>query len=136
MPERRVLIVGETPSLGRSIADLLEADGLPVRFVLDAESERPWATLADRFPVLVVASAGYFCSTVRRWARGEIPRGTLVVVGSHDPLVRPAPGLTAVPLPLAPGPLVGMVRHLLLAASGAPASGPPPGSDRSAPGSG
>lgn len=113
MTARPVLVVGETPSLGRSIVDLLEAGDLTTRFVLDLDTEGPVATIGGRFAVVVVASTGYFCATARRWIRGEIPGAALVVVASHDPALKSGGGLHAIDLPLAPDRVLRVVRELV-----------------------
>lgn len=112
-PSRRALIVGETPSLGRSIADLLEAWSVPSRFVPDVSVEGPIATLAERFPVMVVASNGPFSTTARRWLQGEFPGIALVVVGSRDPALTGVASVHRVELPLVPARLVATVRDLI-----------------------
>lgn len=106
-------MVGETPSLGRSIADLLESENVPTRYVHDVEAEGPLASLAGRYSVVVAACSGYFCATARRWIRGEIPGVKLVVVGSRDPLLGTTPGLRQVELPLQASRFMGTVRELL-----------------------
>ncbi|HTT14777.1 MAG TPA: hypothetical protein VMG81_03240 [Thermoplasmata archaeon] len=105
-------MVGETPSLGRSIVDLLESVGIPARFALDVDAVAPLETLGRRHPLLVVASNGYFCATARRWSQGAIPGVALVVVGSRDPAVAVLRGIHRIPLPLVPDQLVTTVRGL------------------------
>ncbi len=116
MESRGVLVVGETPSLGRSIADVLEAGGVPIRLVYDVSAAHPLATLVERYPVVVVACNEHFCATVRRWAREEFPGVAVVVVGDRDPGLALFPGLHVVPLPLRPAPFVARVGELLAAA--------------------
>lgn len=111
-----MLVVGETPSLGRSIADVLEAGGVPIRLVYDVSAAHPLATLADRYPVVVVACNEHFCATVRRWAREEFPGVAVVVVGDRDPGLALFPGVRVVPLPLRPASFVAQVGELLAAA--------------------
>ena len=94
-----ILVVGETPSLGQSVTDLLDAANLPVEFVHDIGSKAPLANLAARYPVVVVACNSYFCTTARRWAQGELPKVALVVVGSRDPLVLAEPRSVPYPSP-------------------------------------
>ncbi len=108
-----VLVVGETPSLGRSIADLLESGDVPARYVHDLTAEPPLSDLARRFPVVVAACNGLYCTTARRWARGELPDVELVVVGSRDPSVVGGANLHLVPLPLLPAKFLGLIRGLL-----------------------
>lgn len=113
MSSSSVLVVGETPSLGRSIVDLLESAGIESRLVADIGAEPPLGTLADRFPLVIAACNEPFCVTARRWARGEFPRTRLVVVGSRDPTLAGMPGATIVPLPLVPRPFVSLASALL-----------------------
>ena len=110
MQSPEVLVVGETPSLGRSIADLLESGNVPCRVVYDISAERPLGTLSQRFRMIIVACNERFCATARRWARGEIPKSELIVVGSRDPALASMVGVRVVPLPLVPGPLLALVR--------------------------
>jgi hypothetical protein len=112
MERATVLVVGETPSLGRSVTDILDAAELPARFVADLDGEAPLETLVARHPVLVVASNSYFCSSARRWVRGEMPHVALVVVGSRDPVVAANANIRAVALPIAPSPFLTMIRQL------------------------
>jgi hypothetical protein len=116
VPPVQVLVVGETPSLGRSIADLLEAWEVPNRYVHDLSVEPSLETLHERCPVVVVASNGPFCPTARRWLRSELPKVELVVVGSRDPALASAAGIHTVELPLARDRLPGLVRDLLASA--------------------
>lgn len=101
-----LVVVAETPSLGRSVLDLLESGGHPGRLVFDLPSELPpdWVRSSD--PVVVVACNSPFCRTARRWASGEFPRLRLVVVGSRDPLLATLPRVEVVPLPLHPATLL------------------------------
>ncbi|HTZ62102.1 MAG TPA: hypothetical protein VMC82_05640 [Thermoplasmata archaeon] len=122
-----ILIVGETPSLGRSISDLLESAHIPHRLVYDVSAAHPLATLAARHPVLVAACNEYFCATVRRWARAEFPGVTLVVVGDRDPGLGAYAGIRVVPLPLVPAPFLELLGSLL-----DPAPGPRAGTDSDA----
>jgi hypothetical protein len=107
-----VLVIGETPSLGRAIADLLESSDVPVRFSRDILSESPLATLAQRHRVVVTACTGFTCDTARRWRRGETPGVHLVVVGSWDPSLTPHENLYVVDLPLRPERFVELIRGL------------------------
>ncbi|MGA7922667.1 MAG: hypothetical protein WCA77_01665, partial [Thermoplasmata archaeon] len=85
MEKRGVLVVGETPSLGRSIVDLMRTEYGVVRMVYDVSEEAPLSTLRERFSVVIAACNGYFCATARRWMRGEFPGVNLMVVGGRDP---------------------------------------------------
>ncbi|HTT73281.1 MAG TPA: hypothetical protein VMG99_03930 [Thermoplasmata archaeon] len=113
MQPRSVLVVGETPSLGRSIVDLLEAAELPATFVADVEADGPLPSIGHRHSVVIAAASGYFCTTARRYFRGELPRVALVVVGSRDPLVGRLPAARRFNLPLVPGQLLEGVRSLM-----------------------
>jgi len=111
-----VLIVAETPSLGRSIADLLESGGISSRLVYDlydVRAERPLRRVAERYPVVVAACNERFCATARHWARGELPNVAMVVVGDRDPGLASIAGVQVVPLPLLPSPFLLRVRQLL-----------------------
>ena len=109
-----VLVVGETPSLGRSITDLLETENVRARHVLDLRDEGELSRLWLRAPVLVAASNGPFCTTARRWIRGEFPGVALVVVGSRDPVLTPELNrVHLVALPLQPDRFLGLIQELL-----------------------
>ena len=111
MEETSVLVVGETPSLGRALVDLLEADGVSVRYLPnlgDSEKSRVEAP-----SVIVVASNSPYCSTARRWLGGEFSASRLVVVGSRDPMVSPVSGIYRISLPLQAAPFLQTVRLLL-----------------------
>jgi hypothetical protein len=105
-----VLVVGETPSLGRSIADLLESSDVPTQYVPDLQSGQP---LPETCRVVVAACNGPYCATGRRWARGELPNVELVLVGSRDPAIVGSDRLHLVELPLLPPEFLSMVRGLL-----------------------
>src|SRR5580658_10826508 len=53
MRAQTVLVVGETPSLGRSVFYLLVSCSVPCRFVHDVVAESPLFNLAERFPIVV-----------------------------------------------------------------------------------
>lgn len=118
MPDPELLVVAETPSLARSIADLLTGENIPARCLLDLQGEAPLVTLADRYPILIVASAGPYSATVRRWIQGEMPRVELVVVGSRDPKIPEDRRIHRIGLPLSFPEFLGLIRDLR---SGAPA---------------
>lgn len=113
MAPPEVIVVGETPSLGRSIADLLQSGSIPCRLVGNLDAAHLDAGAERAGPVVIVACNQPYCLTARRWAAGEIPHARLVVVGSRDPLLATLKGLRVVPLPLVPGPLVNLTRELL-----------------------
>lgn len=108
-----VLVIGETPSLGRSIVDLLESGGMRARYVADLQGQEPLSTLWNRYPVVVAACNEHYCATARRWAGGELPNVALVVVGARDPLLARAGKLHLVPLPLLPAGFLGLIHELL-----------------------
>ncbi|MGC2033909.1 MAG: hypothetical protein WA761_00515 [Thermoplasmata archaeon] len=112
MGESAVLVVGETPSLGRSIVDLLEAENVPVRLVRDVDEEPSLLSLSSRFPIVIAACNGYICTTARRWARGELPDVAMIVVGARDPELAFMPGIHTVSLPLRPNPFLSLVRAI------------------------
>jgi hypothetical protein len=113
MEGSEVLVIGETPSLGRSIIDLLESGNVRARYVLDVGPELPMTTPRHRTRVVIAACNGLYCATARRWARGELPNVDLVVVGSRDPTVVGGGNLHVVPLPLMPAQFLALVRRLL-----------------------
>jgi hypothetical protein len=113
MPRGGVLVVGETPSLGQSIVDLLESERLRAQYVYDVESEAPVSSIGDRFAVIVVACNEHFCVTARRWLHGELRNVPLVIVGSRDPILATTKGVYQIPLPLQPGLFLDTIRELL-----------------------
>ncbi len=126
MRPAELLVVGETPSLGRSVADLLESEGFTVRLVPDLGIESPLYRLAERNPVVVVVSNGYFCAAARRYANGEIPGVSLVVVGSRDPVVTAHRAIHPIGLPIEVEPFLGLIRSLLDLPGGISAGDSPP----------
>lgn len=110
-----VVVVAETPSLARSISDLLESDGEHVATVVDPGRELTRHLKDHDRPVRLVISAsnGFSCATAGRWVRGDVRGVDLVVVGSRDPALRSGPGVHVVPLPLAPDRFLSLVRGLL-----------------------
>ncbi len=113
MSDRVVVIVGETPSLGRSIGDLLATEGIPCRVVSDLTTDELESWRVGRAPVVLVACNEVYCRTARRWDRGELPGASLVVVGARDPELRNVRGAQIVPLPLRREPFVALVRDLI-----------------------
>lgn len=112
-----VLVVGETPSLGRSITDLLETGGFRAEYVPDLHGQGPLDTIASRYAVVVAACNAPYCTTAREWLRGTIPNIALVVVGARDPALAATGNLHLVPLPLLPARFLGLIRGLLEATS-------------------
>jgi hypothetical protein len=108
-----VLVVGETPSLGRSIVDLFDSAGIANEFVHDLAAETAPVDLGRQHPVVVVASNGPYCASARGWGRGAYPEVEMVVVGSRDPSLRDLPKIRVVPLPFLPGRLLALVQGLL-----------------------
>jgi hypothetical protein len=115
MMTRGVLVIGETPSLGRSIFDLLESSGIPVRYVPDLTLEPPLAGMAHRYGVVVVACNGSYCATARAWAQEGVSDVDLVVVGARDRGVTARERLHVVELPLVPTGFLALIRSLLAA---------------------
>jgi hypothetical protein len=113
MESHGVLVVGETPSLGRSIVDLLESGGVHAHYVDDVHSQEPLTSLAHRYPVVVAACNEHYCATARQWVDGALPNVALVVVGGRDPLLDRASNLHLVSLPLLPSRFLGMIHGLL-----------------------
>jgi hypothetical protein len=108
-----ILLVGETPSLGRSLLDLLTAAELPCRLVHDLDPNDPGLAGLHPTAAVVVACNEPFCRTARRWSRGELLLNGLVVVGSRDPILSTLPGVSVVPLPLAPATFLELARALI-----------------------
>jgi hypothetical protein len=111
-----VLVVGETPSLGRSVVDLLETAGVPTHFVYDLGAEPSPSKVSERYPVVIAVCNEPYCATGRRWMRGELPGAVLVVIGSRDRSIQAITGIRIVPLPLDPGPFLELIDGLLAAA--------------------
>jgi hypothetical protein len=126
MRPAELLVVGETPSLGRSVADLLESEGFTVRLVPDLGIEAPLYRLAERDPVVIVVSNGYFCAAARRYANGEIPGVSLVVVGSRDPVVTAHRAIHPIGLPIQVESFLGLIRSLLDVPEAMPGGESPP----------
>jgi len=108
-----VLVVGETPSLGRAVADLLDSEGISHRLVYDVRSDGPTEHVADRYTAVIVACNEQYCVTARLRARGGVPGVALVIVGSRDPILSKLSGVRVIPLPLRPGPFLAEVNSLL-----------------------
>lgn len=121
-----VLVVAETPSLARSISDLLEIEGFRVRSVTDPRQELSHELDGEGRSVSLVicASNGFGCETARRWMRGEVSDLDLVVVGSRDPDLRSGAHIYVVGLPLAPDAFLTLVHHLAERARGEERGGP------------
>jgi hypothetical protein len=116
-----ILVIAETPSLGRAIADLLEARGLELRLIDDTRGGVPAFAVENRDRLLVVACNSGYCETARRYARGELSGARMIVVGSRDPVLAGLPGVVVVPLPLDVSLLVSEIERSL----GSPAAFPP-----------
>jgi hypothetical protein len=117
MEVESVLVVGESASLGRSIADLLTTSGLKAQFVRSLEDLTSLETAASDSRVVVAASPGFYCSTLRVWMRGGLPGSKLIVVASRDPLLDRAGGVLKIDLPLDAAQLVEAVCGYLSASS-------------------
>ncbi len=113
MATRRALVVGETPSLGRAIWDLLDVGGVAAEYVGRLEDAAPLPDPPSEFPVVIAAASGPYCATARTWSQGVGPGTALIVVGSRDPAVARLPRVHQVPLPLVPDELLSLVRRLL-----------------------
>jgi hypothetical protein len=120
MVPREVLVVGETPSLGRSVRDLLESANVRCRLVSDLSTQDLEAWTPGQEPLVLVACNEAYCRTARRWARGELQGSELVVVGARDPELRGVPGARVVPLPLQREPLLTLLRDLISESPPAP----------------
>jgi hypothetical protein len=111
MPPPRVLVIGETPSLGRAIVDLLESDGVRCRYALDLDpSQRE--DLRD-IDVIIAAANTPYCATLRRQEQGLLNGHPLIVVGSRDPRVARNPKVHRIELPLEPAPFLRLVHSLV-----------------------
>jgi hypothetical protein len=108
-----ILVVGETPSLGRAIADLLDAAGLPSRLVAVPRPTASEPPAAGAYRVVVAACNAPESVTALAWHRGEFPRSSLVVVGSRYGVIPPSRNVEVIRLPLDPPYLVALVRRLL-----------------------
>ncbi len=113
MSPRTVVLVGETPSLGRSVADLLLSEGIACRLVSDLGPREPETWTPGEEPVVLVACNEAYCLTARRWARGELRGSRLVVVGARDPELQSLRGARVVPLPLQRERLLALLQELV-----------------------
>ncbi len=113
VPAPGVVVVGETPSLGRAIVDLLQSDGVDCRYVRGLGARSTAERMLRGTRLVVVASNGPFSPTVRRWQREALAGPTLVVVGSRDPVATAAAVRHRVDLPLSPRPFLDLIRTLL-----------------------
>lgn len=116
MPTSKVLIVGESPSLGQSLADLMESAGLRSELVPAIDVLENGRSIGRTVPVVLVAGHGFHSETLRRWKGGDLNGSRIVVVGSRDPALAEARGVTRVDLPLDPGSLIDLVRGCVRAA--------------------
>lgn len=107
-----VVVIGETPSLGEALVDLLRSDAIPVHYIT-AEPQRTREHLPRSVRVMIVASNSPFSPAARGWLAGEYSPRELVVVGSRDPALASARQIHRVPLPLDPERFLGLVRKLL-----------------------
>jgi hypothetical protein len=112
MPAREIVVITETPSLGRAIADLLETRGLEHRVIEDTKGGVPAFAIENRERLLVVACNSSYCETARRYVRGELSGVQMIVVGSRDPVLTGLPGVVVIPLPLDVSLLLSQLEHL------------------------
>ncbi|HTW39691.1 MAG TPA: hypothetical protein VMF04_02380 [Thermoplasmata archaeon] len=111
MAPPKILVVGETPSLGRAIFDVLDAYGIESRYTIDlAEVGREGLREVS---VVVAASNSGYCSTLREQEQGRLNMHPLVVVGSRDPKAVAGPKVFPVGLPIEPVSFVQLIRSLL-----------------------
>ncbi len=113
MAEPTVLVVGETPSLGRALVDLLEAAGIATQYASEFPGAAPGARASGTPNVVVIASNSPHCATAREWLNGRHRPSRLLVVGSRDPRVLGAQEIERVDLPLEPDPFLRLVRSLM-----------------------
>jgi hypothetical protein len=125
-----VVVIGETPSLGRAIAELLETDGVHTHYLGVQRDGATVRGLAPTHPVIVVACNASYCLSVRQWIAGEFLSVPLVAVGTRDPILRDVPGSHPLELPLNPTELLRVVRGLLDPPTSAAPARPSPASDR------
>jgi hypothetical protein len=111
----RVIVIGETASLGSSIMDLLSADGIEATEVpsLAAAQLLDERTEDRRRALLICASTRSPCDSARRWANGAFANADLIVVGSQDAAASPRNGVHLVSLPLRADEFLRLVRSLL-----------------------
>jgi hypothetical protein len=106
-----VLVVGETPSLGRAIVDLLDAEGYRTAFTLHLDRVDDGLLRTTR--LVIAAANGPYCATLRERRAGAVDGQELIVVGSYDPLVTVGPRVHPVQLPLQTAPFLALVRSLV-----------------------
>ena len=111
----RVVVVGETPSLGAAVNELLLSDRYDSRLVSSLESaERLLRGHRPSDPTVIVTAAnGAFCATFLLWPKSSLRDLELVVVGDRYRTVVPSPHVHVLRLPIDPEELLGLVRRLL-----------------------
>ena len=107
-----VLVVGETPSLGRALRDLLDSGRIPTRYTEDPAEAVLRSPVAGTLGLVVVACTGLDCETARRWRGLGFPPSALLVVGSRDPERLAAGGVRGVSLPIDPAGFLAMIERL------------------------
>ena len=113
MSETEVLIVGESPSLGRAVGDLLAAEGVGHRLVYELSPKDIAGGPSGRPRLVVVVSHGYYTIAGRRWLHGEMSGVPLLVVGSLDPILEGRAEVHRLGLPLDPVELVRVIFSLV-----------------------
>ncbi|MHB8352030.1 MAG: hypothetical protein ACYDFT_04980 [Thermoplasmata archaeon] len=113
MDRIEVLVVGETPSLGRSLRDLLESGLLRTRYTEDPAEALDSRTGSGGSTVVVVACTGLESETARGWLGRGLPRSALLVVGVRDPARLAQRGVRGVSLPIDPAELLDLVGGML-----------------------
>lgn len=113
MERADILVVGETPSLGRSLRDLLESGSHRTRYTEDPTEAMGVRAVAGAPSVVIVACNGLECETVRRWLDRGFPGASLLVVGARDPSRFAARGVRGVALPIDPRQFLELVEGML-----------------------
>lgn len=106
-------MVGETPSLGRAIHDLLETEGIPSRLLIGPATPALLQDEGHERPVVIVASNDEICVTGRRWVRADPMDVDLLIVGARDPRLLEHPDLPKVRLPIDPAEFLALIRAML-----------------------
>jgi hypothetical protein len=107
----KILVVGETPSLGRAVADLLEADGIATWYVTELGDIR--SEQLREISLVIAAANTADCATRRAQQLGQFGDRKIIIVGSHDPHSVRGPQVYAVGLPLKTDHLLRLV-HVLM----------------------
>jgi hypothetical protein len=115
MTHPSVLLIGENPQLGASLAELLEAEAVPSSTVKDLREalEKLGPIPPASAPLLLLASNRVRSPTLHAWLEGGLERWQLVVVGCRDARVRSGAQLHVVSLPLDVTAFLRLIRELV-----------------------